>query len=122
MRYPSIFKDSRIIDLQEFIQVIQSTMNITYEDASTMTNSEHMYHQLTSCVSFMAQTENVRRLKALEYIRVFIDKDKEEFLNYLMNKEHLCEQKTTAIYQIINQFLVTVYQSEYAQKKHCSID
>ncbi len=109
----SILKDSRIIDLQELVKFIQSTVaNKTHKDASTMTNS----CQITSCVSFMTQSENARRLKALEFIRIFIEKSKEDFCKYLIHEEHLCEQKTLAIYQMIKQFLRIVYQSDHRQE------
>ncbi len=117
----SIFKDSRIIDLQELVQFIQSTTtNITHEDASTMTNTDQMFCQTTSCTSFITQSENARRLKALEFIRIFIENNKEDFFKYLINEEHLCQQKTLAIYQIIKQFLKIVYQSEHVQKENSS--
>ncbi|CAF4377255.1 unnamed protein product [Rotaria sp. Silwood2] len=124
MKYASIFKDSRIIDLHELIQFIQSrtTTNITHEDASTMTNTDHICHPITSCASFITQNENVRRLKALEYIRIFLEMNKEEFFNYLINEEHLCQQKTLAIYQMIRQFLKVIYQSEHEQKQKTIAD
>jgi hypothetical protein len=77
-----------------------------------MTNTDEM----TSCNNFITQSENERRLKALEFIRIFIEKDKEDFFKYLINEEHLCQQKTLTIYEIIKQFLKVVYQSEYVQK------
>ncbi|CAF1449891.1 unnamed protein product, partial [Rotaria sp. Silwood1] len=121
VKHASIFRDIRIIDLKELIQFIQSrtttTTNITYEDASTMTNIDHMCHQITSCASFITQNENVRRLKALEYIRIFLEMNKEEFFNYLINEEHLCQQKTLTIYQMIKLFLKAIYQSEHEQKQ-----
>ncbi|CAF3575734.1 unnamed protein product [Rotaria sp. Silwood1] len=124
VKHASIFRDIRIFDLKELIQFIQSrttttttTTNITYEDASTMTNIDHMCHQITSCASFITQNENVRRLKALEYIRIFLEMNKEEFFNYLINEEHLCQQKTLTIYQMIKLFLKTIYQSEHEQKQ-----
>jgi len=55
-------------------------------------------------------------LKALEFIRIFIEKNKEDFFKYLINEEHLCQQKTLTIYEIIKQFLEVVYQSEYVEK------
>jgi UDP-3-O-[3-hydroxymyristoyl] glucosamine N-acyltransferase len=117
VEHASIFKDSRILDLQELVQLIQSTMtNTTYEDASTMTNIDQICHQTTPCASFITQSENARRLKALEFIRIFIEKNKEDFCKYLIDEEHLCQQKTLAIYQMIKQFLKFVYQSEHEQK------
>lgn len=118
MKYGSVFKNSRIIDLQDLVQFIRSTTktNITHEDASTMTNTDQMYRQATSCTSLITQSENERRLKALKFIRIFIEKEKEDFFEYLINEEHLCQQKTFAIYQMIKQFLKVVYQSEYLQK------
>jgi len=77
-----------------------------------MTNTDEM----TSCTNFITQSENERRLKALEFIRIFIEKNKEDFFKYLINEEHLCQQKTLTIYEIIKQFLKVVYQSEYVQK------
>ncbi len=118
MKYGSVFKNSRIIDLQDLVQFIRSTTktNITHEDASTMTNTDQIYRQATSCTSLITQSENARRLKALKFIRIFIEKEKEDFFEYLINEEHLCQQKTFAIYQMIKQFLKVVYQSEYLQK------
>jgi UDP-3-O-[3-hydroxymyristoyl] glucosamine N-acyltransferase len=116
-KHASILKDSRIIDLQELVKFIQSTTaNKTHKDASTMTNTDQNSCQTTSCVSFMTQSENARRLKALEFIRIFIEKSKEDFCKYLIHEEHLCQQKTLAIYQMIKQFLSIVYQSEHGQE------
>ena len=117
-KYESIFKDSRIIDLKDLIEFIQSTRNRTHEDASTMTNTD----QITSCTSFRTQTENARRMKALEYIRIFIEMDKDDFFKYLINEEHLCQQKTLAIYEIIKQFLKVIFQSEHEQKQKSIVD
>jgi UDP-3-O-[3-hydroxymyristoyl] glucosamine N-acyltransferase len=121
-KHATIFKDSRIIDLQELVQFIQSTIttNRTHGDASTMTNTDQMCRQTTSCTSFIAQSENERRLKALEFIRIFIEKNEEDFCEYLINEEHLCQPKTLAIYQMIKQFLKVVYQAEHGQKQKAS--
>ncbi|CAF1068977.1 unnamed protein product [Rotaria sordida] len=116
MKHISIINDSQIIDLQDLIQFIRSTTNITHEDAST--NTDHIYNQIISCTSFITQNENVCRLKALEYIRIYLEMNKEEFFNYLINEEHLCQQKTLAIYQMIKQFLKAIYQSEHEQKQN----
>ncbi len=118
MKYASIFKHSRIIDLQDLVQFIESAKtNITHEDASIMTNSDQMFRQETSRTSLTTQSENTRRLKALKFIRIFIENTKEDFFKYLINEEHLCQQKTSVIYQMIKQFLRVVYQSEYVQKE-----
>lgn len=108
-RYAS---NSQIIDLQDLVQLIQST-NITYEDASTMTNTNQLLEQTRTCRDFSRQSKNIRRLKALEFIRIFIENNREDFFKYLIDKEQLCEEKTLAIYQIIEQFLQTIYQSKY---------
>ncbi|CAF3859320.1 unnamed protein product [Rotaria magnacalcarata] len=117
IKHAKPFKDSRIINLQELTQSPTAGINVTHEDASTMTYTDHMCHQLAACASFMSQTENVRRLKALQYIRLFIEMCKEDFFNYLINEEHLCQQKTSTIYRIIKEFLTAIYQSEYEQTR-----
>jgi hypothetical protein len=81
-----------------------------------MANIDQNPSQITSCVGFMTQSENTRRPKGLEFIRVFIEKSKEGFCKYLIHEEHLCQQKTSPIYQMIEQFLRTIYQSEHGQK------
>ena len=118
-KHPSIFRNSRIIDLQEFTKLAQSTItNRRYQDASTMTHTDQVCRKITSCISLITQTENERRLKALEYIRMFIETNKEDFLKYLIDQEHLCQQKTQAIYQIIKQFLKVISQTECEQKQN----
>ncbi len=110
-------KNSRIIDLQELIPFIQSS---THQDASTMTNTDHMCRSITSGSDLVTQSENARRLKALEFIRIFLENNEEDFCNYLINEEHLCQRKSFAIYQMIKQFLKVVYQSEHVQKQKTS--
>ncbi|CAF4892205.1 unnamed protein product, partial [Rotaria magnacalcarata] len=117
IKHAKPFKDSRIINLQELTPSPTAGITVTHEDASTMTYTDHMCHQLAACASFMSQTENVRRLKALQYIRLFIEMCKEDFFNYLINEEHLCQQKTSTIYRIIKEFLTAIYQSEYEQTR-----
>jgi UDP-3-O-[3-hydroxymyristoyl] glucosamine N-acyltransferase len=87
-----------------------------------MTNIDQICHSTTSCASFITQSENARRLKALEFIRIFIEKNSEDFCKYLINEEHLCQQKTLAIYQMIKQFLKVVYQSEHGLKEKNIVD
>lgn len=71
-----------------------------------MTDIEQLVPQKT------IQSENIRRLKALKFIRIFIENNKEDFFKYLINEEHLCGQKTLAIYQIIEQFLKIIYEQK----------
>ncbi len=106
-KHASVLKHSRIIDLQELISFIQSS---THQDVSTMANR-------TSCTDLVSQSENVRRLKALQFIRIFLENNEEDFCKYLINEEHLCQRKTHAIYQVIKQFLKVTYQSKHAQKQ-----
>jgi hypothetical protein len=75
---------------------------------------------ITSCIDLVSQSENVRRLKALEYIRIFLENNEDDFCRYLINEEHLCQRKTFAIYQMIKQFLKVIYQSEHVQKQKTS--
>jgi hypothetical protein len=118
MKHTLLFNDSRIIDLQELVELIRSTTtNKIHEDASTMTNTDQICRRTTSCASLITESENSRRLKALEFIRLFIQMSKEDFFKYLINEEHLCQQKTLAIYQMIKQFLKVIYQSEHRQKQ-----
>ena len=104
-KHAAVLKHSRIVDLQELISFIQSS---THQDVSTMTNR-------TFCADIVSQSENTRRLKALEFIRLFLENNEEDFCQYLINEEHLCQRKTHAIYQAIKQFLKVIYQSKYVQ-------
>ncbi|UJR14584.1 hypothetical protein I4U23_001579 [Adineta vaga] len=113
----NLSKKIRIIDFEELMKFIQlTTMKKASEDVSTMTTNDLNCCQQTSCFSLMTQSENTRRLKALEFIRLFMEKNKEEFCHYLINEERLCQRKTLAIYQMIKEFLKILYHSESEQK------
>lgn len=58
------------------------------------------------------EAEHRRRLKALEFIRLFLEMTEEEFLDHLIHHEHLCQEKVAAIYRMIETFLQTIYSTE----------
>ncbi|CAF1471422.1 unnamed protein product [Adineta ricciae] len=114
----SMLKTTQIIDFEELKRSIQSTKtNKTYQDASTMTTSNQNCCQHTSCCTFMTQSESTRRLKASSFIRLFIEKSKDEFYHHLINEERLCQQKTSAIYQMIKEFLKVIHKPEHEQNE-----
>ena len=60
------------------------------------------------------QSEHRRRLKALEFIRLFIEMNEREFFDHLITHEHLCYEKVSAIYQMIKIFLQRIYSNDNA--------
>ncbi|CAF0875315.1 unnamed protein product [Adineta steineri] len=113
IKHRSTLKNIRFINFQELIESIQLIiMNRTHEDVSTMTDINQNCCHDTFCINFMTQSENKRRLKALEFIRIFIEMNENDFCQHLIIKEHLCQQKTLAIYEIIKQFLNIVYEQK----------
>ncbi|CAF0743902.1 unnamed protein product [Adineta ricciae] len=114
----SLLKTTQIIDFEELMRSIQSTKtNKIYEDASTMTTSNQNCCQHIFCSTFMTQSENTRRLKASGFIRLFLEKSKDEFYHHLINEERLCQQKTSAIYQMIKEFLKVIHKPEHEQNE-----
>ena len=114
----TMLKTIKIIDFEELMRSIQlAKTNKTYEDASTMTTINQNCCQRTLCSTFMTQSENTRRLKASGFIRLFIEKSKEEFYHHLINEERLCQQKTSAIYQMIKEFLKVIHKSDHEQNE-----
>ena len=106
---------SRSITLPELIKLTR----IEREDASTMTTIEH---RTPSCSSLATQSVSARRLKSLEFIRLFIGMSKEEFFQYLIEHEDLCEQKASAVYQLIEQNLRTCYPQDHLLATHSTVE
>lgn len=81
-------------------RVSQLKRRKTFRDASTMTMNDVVY-------SFECQY----RLKALEFIRLYLENTHEDFCRYLIENEHLSLTKISHISQIIQQFLFISNQS-----------
>lgn len=73
-----------MFDLEEF-----STRRIS-QDASTMTDTDSI---------------DQSRLKALEFIRLFLEKPEDDFCHYLIKNEQFSPTKSSMIYQMIQQYL-----------------
>lgn len=113
----SLSKHTKVVKLQELVAFLRTIPIVPpQEDASTMTSLDSFCNAPTSCLDLMSQSENARRLKALDFIRVFLSTSKHEFCRHLIDDEHLCKRKTLAIYEMIQQFLHFACRSEQQAK------
>ena len=106
---------SRPVTLPELLELIR----IKREDASTMTNTEH---RTSSCSSLSAQSVSARRLKSLEFIRLFINMSQETFFRHLIEHEDLCERKASAVCQLIEQNLRTIHAHDQLSATHSTAE
>ena len=62
-------------------------------------------------VDSIDQSDRRCRLKALEFIRLYLESTEEDFCQHLIENEHLSLEKTFLISRIIQQFLFISNQS-----------